>query len=181
MTESLIQRDTLTEPSENLPSRGEKAELRLLDAVAEAPESTQADLAARVGVAVGTVNWHLKRFAADGYIHMTRIGRWRWRYILTPRGMAEKARLGASFVERSMRLYREMRQAARARLLEVREAGFEAVRVAGDDEVADICRLTCLEQGMTVAENGPLPVLRSDTAEIRLEWPQTVSPTEAGN
>ena len=32
-------------------------ELQLLEALASDPETTQADLAARVGVAVGTVNW----------------------------------------------------------------------------------------------------------------------------
>ncbi|HVO26547.1 MAG TPA: winged helix-turn-helix transcriptional regulator [Candidatus Margulisiibacteriota bacterium] len=157
------------------PPIDKHAQLRLLDAVEAQPETTQADLAARVGVAVGTVNWYLKRFAADGYIHITRIGRWRWRYILTPHGITEKARLGKSFVERSMRFYREMRQTARLRLSEVRAAGFNAVRIAGEDDLADICRLTCLEQGVPVADEATLPLLRADAADVHIEWPDAVS------
>lgn len=166
----------MIEPGQKPKVPDRHAEFRLLDAVATEPESTQADLAARVGVAVGTVNWYLKRFAADGYIHMTRIGRWRWRYILTPRGLAEKARLGAAFVERSMRLYREIRQRSRERLAEVRRAGFEAVCIEGNADLADICRLTCLEQGVTVSEDGGAPVLQVDLTGVRVHWPEPVSP-----
>ena len=153
------------------PFSDNHAEFRLLDAVEAEPESTQAALAARVGVAVGTVNWYLKRFAADGYIHMTRIGRWRWRYILTPRGIAEKARLGAAFVERSMLLYRETRRASQSCLREVRETGFDAVRLSGTADLVDVCRLTCLEQGVAVSDDGAVPVLRVDATGIVVEWP----------
>jgi DNA-binding MarR family transcriptional regulator len=58
-------------------------ELQLLQALAESPETTQADLAARVGVAVGTVNWYLKRWSKKGYVKVSRINRWQWSYLLT--------------------------------------------------------------------------------------------------
>jgi winged helix-turn-helix DNA-binding protein len=148
------------------------AQLRLLDALEAEPEISQADLAVRVGVAVGTVNWYLKRWAADGYLHIKRIGRWRWRYILTPHGMAEKARLGAAFIERSMRLYRETREQARARLTEVRSAGYDRVQVAGDGDLADVCRLTCLERGVAVTQDADAPALCVDGTDIRLQWPK---------
>jgi DNA-binding MarR family transcriptional regulator len=169
-------REQVNHSGEGPKAPDRQAEFRLLDAVAADPESTQADLAARVGVAVGTVNWYLKRFAADGYIHMTRIGRWRWRYILTPRGLAEKARLGAAFVERSMRLYRETRQRSRERLVEVRQAGFEAVCIEGNTDLADICRLTCLEQGVAVSQDGGAPVLQVEVTGVRVQWPQPAGP-----
>ena len=50
-------------------------ELELLEALEEEPETSQADLAVKVGVAVGTVNWYLKRWAAKGYVKIIRIGR----------------------------------------------------------------------------------------------------------
>ena len=55
--------------------------LELLEALEADPETTQAHLATQVGVAVGTVNWYLKRWAAKGYVKIRRIGRWRWRYV----------------------------------------------------------------------------------------------------
>jgi len=71
----------------------ELRELELLEALVEDPEVRQVDLATRLGVAVGTVNWLLKRLASKGFLKVRRIGRWKWRYLLTPRGMSEKARL----------------------------------------------------------------------------------------
>jgi hypothetical protein len=51
-----------------------QTELQLLEALELEPETTQA------GVAVGMVNWYLKRWTAKGTIKVKRIGRWQWCY-----------------------------------------------------------------------------------------------------
>ena len=171
--------------------------LRLLEALEEEPQVRQMDLAVRLGVAIGTVNWHLKRLAAKGYIEVRKIGRWRWSYILTPKGLAEKARLTRAYISQSMRLYRETRERARELLREVKQAGYRRVRIEGDsNDLVDVCRLTCLEQGVEaeVASSGSgsgsgstsaegegegegkaeeeLPILRVDGRVLTLEWPE---------
>jgi len=154
--------------------------LKLLEALEEEPEVRQVDLAARVGVAVGTVNWLLKRLAAKGYVKVKRIGRWRWRYILTPRGFAEKTRLTQQYLKYSMSLYRETREEARRMLNRIRKRGYTHVVLEGDEEndLVDVCRLTCLEQGITIinsirpsGEQGA-PKLRVVGRELFLEWPE---------
>lgn len=151
--------------------------LRLLEALEEEPEVRQMDLAVRLGVAIGTVNWHLKRLAAKGYIKVKKIGKWRWSYILTPQGMAEKARLTRAYIQNSMQLYRETRERTQQLLREVKRAGYDRVRIEGDskNDLVDVCRLTCLEQGVKVlgpgAGGGELPVLRVEGRELSLEWP----------
>jgi DNA-binding MarR family transcriptional regulator len=45
---------------------GTAHELRILEQLETNPDLTQASLAARLGVAVGTVNWYLKRLVAKG-------------------------------------------------------------------------------------------------------------------
>ena len=149
-------------------------ELQLLEAIEEEPEITQAALAAKAGVAVGTVNWYLKRWSKKGLIKVKRMGRWRWRYLLTPRGMSEKAQLAASYVEWSMVLYRMTRRQAQTLLAEVREAGYGSVRITGQEDLADICRLTCLEYGLTVEKgdqaNGA-PLLTVNGRKMTLTLP----------
>ena len=125
-------------------------EVRLLEAVSTTPESTQAALAAQVGVAVGTVNWYLKRWAAKGFVTIKRVDRRRWRYLLTPQGVAHKAVLARKYVAASMVLYRRTRAEARRLLTQVQEAGYDKVLIDGDGEIAEICRLTCLEMGIEV-------------------------------
>ncbi len=152
----------------------EVKELELLEALSEEPEARQVDLAARLGVAVGTINWHLKRLAAKGYIKVRRIGRWRWRYILTPQGMAEKARLTVSYVRSSMSLYREVRRRSMSILQQVKQAGYREVVLEGEGDLVDVCRLTCLEHGvrpLTDRKKKDVPILQVQGMKIELQWP----------
>lgn len=132
-------------------------DLSLLEQIEADPDITQASLATQLGVAVGTVNWHLKRLVEKGYIKVKRLERRKLRYIITPEGLALRARLTVDYVERSLDLYRRTRQRVKEYLQQVRLAGYEQIRLMGEGDVADICRLTCLEQdiGLTTDENAP--------------------------
>lgn len=137
-------------------------ELVLLEEIELDPDITQATLAQQLGVAVGTVNWHLKRLIAKGYVKVKRAQRRKLRYIITPEGIAFRARLTINYIDQSMRLYRRVRQRVREELIEARRLGVHAVRIAGEGEegdIADICRLTCLEQGIAVVDAEDAPVL----------------------
>lgn len=150
-------------------------ELQLMEALASGAETTQADLAAQVGVAVGTVNWYLKRWSKKGYVKISRINRWRWRYLLTPEGIARKAYLASQYVEASLGLYRRTRAEALRLLTEIRTSGYEQVVIDGEDEIAEICRLTCLEAGMATApkrSENSLPVIQVAGTKLALIWPQ---------
>src|SRR5512135_3611777 len=130
-------------------------ELRILEAIEQNPDVTQANLAVQLGVAVGKVNWYLKRLVNKGYVKVTHLQRRKLHYFLTPSGLALKFELTRSYLEVSLRVYRELRQAAHAALHEVREAGYAAVHIAGHDEASEILRLTCLEEGIAVDKRGP--------------------------
>ena len=132
-------------------------DLGLLNEIERDPDTTQAGLATQLGVAVGTVNWHLKRMVAKGYVKVKRAERRKLRYILTPEGIALRARLTVQYVERSMALYRQARQEARRAVAHARQQGFRAVRIQGTGDIADVCQLTCLELGMPVAPDGKGP------------------------
>ncbi len=149
-------------------------ELQLLEALANEPETTQADLAARVGVAVGTVNWYLKRWSKKGYIKIRRIDRWQWSYLLTPEGVARKTRLASEYIEASLSLYRRTRTEARRLLTELRAAGHTQVVIESEGEIAEICRLTCLEMGiesLSNVANQLLPTIQIDHTQLTMTWP----------
>lgn len=132
-------------------------DLGLLEEIERDPDTTQANLATRLGVAVGTVNWHLRRLIAKGYVKAKRAERKKLRYILTPEGISLRARLTVQYVERSMALYRQAREDARKVLARAREKGYRAVHIQGDGDIADVCRLTCLEQGMVLVDEAGGP------------------------
>jgi len=137
----------------------EKRELALLDQINSDPDITQANLAGKLDVAVGTVNWHLKRLIAKGYVKAKRAQRKKLRYIITPEGLALRARLTVNYIENQMRLYSQTRQQVKNLLGEIKKLGYGEVRVEGDSEIADVCRLTCLEQGIDIVDKGSIPIL----------------------
>ena len=122
--------------------------LGLLEEIGKDPDVTQANMATKLGVAVGTVNWHLKRLISKGYVKVKRAERRKLRYILTPEGIALRAKLTAQYIENSMTLYRDTRSRARDLLQRVKSKGYPGVRIQGDGDIAEICRLTCLEMGI---------------------------------
>lgn len=161
--------------SETMDETGNNVEheLQLLEAIATTPETTQANLAAQVGVAVGTVNWYLKRWSKKGYVKIRRISRWQWSYLLTPEGIARKTRLASEYVEASLNLYRRTRQQAKQLLQEVHSAGGIQVCLIGEGEIVDICRLTCLEMGIEVIDRTiAVPALVIQGTQISLRWPE---------
>jgi DNA-binding MarR family transcriptional regulator len=149
-------------------------ERRLLEAIEQNPDTTQASLAAQMGVAVGSVNWYLKRLIRKGYVKVTHLERRKLKYFLTPQGLALKANLTSQYMKASLKLYRELRQEARESLSAVQEAGFKALHLHEDDEAAEIFRLTCLEQGVKVLSGTTegVPRVHVDGTRFVLHWPE---------
>jgi len=79
-------------------------DLSLLEEIEQDPDVNQSTLATQLGVAVGTVNWHLKRLIAKGAVKVKRAERKKLRYIITPEGISLRARLAVNYVERSLTL-----------------------------------------------------------------------------
>ncbi len=144
-------------------------DLTLLEHVETDPDVNQSTLARQLGMAVGTVNWHLKRLVAKGYVKVQRAERKKLRYIITPEGIALRARLTVDYVERSFDLYRMTRGRVKEHLEKVRAAGYSRVCIVGDGDVADICRLTCIEQGFGISEGGDCPRLELKGWKVVLE------------
>ncbi len=148
----------------------ETRELALLEHIESNPDITQANLAEKLGIAVGTVNWHLKRLIAKGYVKAKRAQRKKLLYIITPEGLALRAKLTVKYVENQMRLYRQTRQKVKVLLNEVKEAGYSKVIISGEGEIAEVCQLTCLELGITVVKDGMTPKLLVEGYDIRLDF-----------
>jgi DNA-binding MarR family transcriptional regulator len=147
-------------------------DLNLLEHIEENPDITQASLADQLGVAVGTVNWHIKRLVDKGYVKVKRAQRKKLRYIITPSGIAFRARLTFRYIEWSLVLYRKTRQRVSELLDELKAAGYRQVRIVvqdqGPDDIMDICRLTCMEQGIEIVDSHKSPVLQVRGSKVNL-------------
>jgi DNA-binding Lrp family transcriptional regulator len=122
-------------------------DLRLLEAVQEDSRVTQRGLANRLGIALGLANIYLRRLMRKGYIKCVNVQPNRISYLITPQGIAEKARLTYEFMDYSLHLYREVRQHLR---VVVRECAAADRRVAiyGRGEAAELAYLCLKESGL---------------------------------
>jgi DNA-binding MarR family transcriptional regulator len=150
-------------------------DLEILSHIEDNPDITQADLATQLGVAVGSVNWYLKRLVNKGYVKVRQMQRRRLRYLLTPTGLSAKARLTREFMQASLKYYRLTREDTKRYLEQVKQAGFEAVCIKGDGDLAEIVYLTCLEAQVQVnPELDPAyPVFRIEGLRTALDWPNS--------
>lgn len=155
----------------NLLAEESKRDLTLLNSIEQDPDISQASLADTLGVAVGTINWHLKRMVAKGYVKVKRMQRKKLRYLLTAEGIALRANLTVKYIENSFSLYNLIRQRTRKALDELRSFGLDTVRIEGDGEVAEVCLLTCLEQGIQVDEELTSAVIAIDGLKLALKLP----------
>ncbi len=152
-------------------SENEHRELALLEQISVDPDATQATLASQLGVAVGTINWHLKRLIEKGYVKVRRAERRKLRYIITPEGIALRARLAIDYIQTSMSLYRLVRERSLKAIQQLRKSGFHEVQIVGGGEVAEICRLTCLEQNIQIVDElNNSPIFRINELKIHVDF-----------
>lgn len=145
-------------------------DLIILEKIEQNPDVTQASIANQLGVAVGTVNWHLKRLISKGYVKVRRVARRKLLYIITPEGLALRANLTIDYIQSSFEMYRLVRSRVQVALKRIQEKNVYAVRVKGEGDVADICRLTCLENKIPVVQDSDVPQLLIIGLKIFIDW-----------
>ena len=138
-------------------SSDHNSDLVILEQIEKDPDATQAILASQMGVAVATINWHLKRLIAKGYVKARRVGRRKLRYIITPEGLALRAHLTFDYIQTSFHLFRLIRQRMQDAIVQVRQAGYDRICLEGDGDIAEVCRLTCLENGIAIVQDAEAP------------------------
>jgi DNA-binding MarR family transcriptional regulator len=125
-------------------------EYDLLNEIGKDPMVTQAHLSKRLGIAVGSVNWYVKRLIHRGWVKVSHLDRTRLKYDLTKEGMAIFTQRALSYARDSLQVYSSFRKKARALVAELQQRGIHEVYLEGDDEheALDILRLTCIEAGI---------------------------------
>jgi len=127
-----------------------KRELELLTEIAKGQGVTQRALAKKLGMALGLTNLYIKRLTRKGYVRIVNVKRSRLKYLLTPRGISEKARLAYQFMEYSLSYYTSLRETFRQRLSPLSLSGGRRVLLVGSGEVAEIAALVLWELDLSL-------------------------------
>jgi len=99
----------------------------LLKVLSENPHLSQREMARKMGISLGKVNYCLAELARKGLIKINRFkdsqNKLQYLYILTPRGLEAKAGLTISFLKRKMAEYSAIKRQIRDLAREVESEG----------------------------------------------------------
>jgi predicted transcriptional regulator len=138
-------------------------EYDLLHEIGQDPLVTQANLSKRLGIAVGSVNWYVKRLIHRGWVKVSHLDRTRLKYDLTSKGMHVFTQRALLYARDSLKVYSDFRNKAKAVVAELQQEGVQQVYLEGghNEEMLDILRLTCIEAGVQLIEApGPGAVIK---------------------
>ncbi len=119
--------------------------LQILEEIEGDHIPSQRDLARKLNVSLGLVNSFVKRLAHKGYFKISTIPKNRVKYVLTPKGAAEKTRLTYEYVQQSYRFYKETRQKLCKLFDQLLESGIGRLVFYGANELAEIA-FVCLHE-----------------------------------
>jgi EPS-associated MarR family transcriptional regulator len=92
----------------------EDVRFRVLRLLQENPEMSQRDIAVAVGISVGGVHYCLNALIEKGMVKLGNFSaaqdKRRYAYILTPKGLSEKAALTSRFLKRKMEEYGALKE-----------------------------------------------------------------------
>lgn len=104
-------------PTEKTESRHAKAQedtyFRIMRLVDEQPDISQRELAEKVGISLGALNYCLKALMDKGFVKLENFQnskhKFKYAYILTPSGIAEKVSITSRFLKRKLQEYEALK------------------------------------------------------------------------
>jgi DNA-binding MarR family transcriptional regulator len=145
--------------------------VELLDNVAGQDAPNQRALARKIGISVGLVNALMHRAVRKGLIKIKEVPARRYAYYLTPKGLAEKSKLVAEYLDHSLTFFRSARQEYNEIFSRCAAAGRKRVVLCGAGELAEIATLAVNGHDLTIvavldyetnhAHVAGLPVIRT--------------------
>ena len=88
--------------------------LNLLRKIKKKPKASQRELAEELGFSLGKLNYCLKALQAKGLVKINNFrknpDKVNYIYVLTPKGITEKAKLTINFMKRKMKEYDELKR-----------------------------------------------------------------------
>lgn len=119
--------------------------LRILEEIDNDHTPSQRDLSRKLNISLGLVNSFIKRLANKGYFKITNIPKNRVKYILTPKGAAEKTRLTYQYIQYSFEFYRKAREKLRTLFKDLVAQRVKGVVFYGVSDIAEIAYISLQE------------------------------------
>jgi DNA-binding MarR family transcriptional regulator len=119
--------------------------LKILEEIEKDKAPSQRYLAGKLNISLGLVNSFLKRLAQKGLFKIKNIPKNRVKYILTPKGAAEKTRLTYKYIQYSFQFYKSAREKLRILFYGLTKNGNKKIVFYGAGDLAEIAYISLIE------------------------------------
>ena len=124
--------------------------LKLLEEIDNDRTPTQRDLSKKLNISLGLVNLFIKRLGKKGYFKVKTIPKNRVKYILTPKGAAEKSRLTYKYIQFSFDFYKKARRELQKLLNNLMNQGVELIVFWGASDLTEIAYISLQETAISL-------------------------------
>ena len=124
--------------------------LRIMEEIDNDHTPSQRDLSRKLNISLGLVNSFIKRLVNKGYLKITNIPKNRLKYILTPKGAAEKTHLTYQYIQYSFDFYKKARGKLRQIFNDLRTQGVRRVVFYGKSDFAEIAFISLQETNIVM-------------------------------
>jgi len=125
--------------------------LKIIEEIEKDYAPSQRELASELNISLGLVNSFIKRLAKKGYCKITTIPKNRVKYILTPKGAAEKTRLTYKYIQYSYKFYKDARQKLNKQFKDLEDQGVHRIVFYGANDLAEIAYISLQETSIDIA------------------------------
>jgi DNA-binding MarR family transcriptional regulator len=119
--------------------------LKILEEIEKDKTPSQRYLAGKLNISLGLVNSFIKRLAQKGLFKIKNIPKNRVKYILTPKGAAEKTRLTYKYIQYSFQFYKSAREKLRILFYGLTKNGNKKIVFYGAGDLAEIAYISLQE------------------------------------
>jgi len=124
--------------------------LRIMEEIDNDYTPSQRDLSRKLNISLGLVNSFIKRLVNKGYLKITNIPKNRLKYILTPKGAAEKTHLTYQYIQYSFDFYKKTRGKIRKLFKDLMAQGVRRVVFYGKSDFAEIAFISLQETSIVM-------------------------------
>lgn len=117
-------------------------ELTIIDRIStNGGETTQRQIARHAGLSLGLTNIILKRLTQKGYIKVKQLTPKKMHYILTPKGITEKAQKSYQYIFKTIREIKNINDSIQRLLITECQLGAKKIGILGENELTEIIKM----------------------------------------
>ena len=158
-----------------MANQEEITQYNILQSIENDEQTSQRQLSSQLGINVASINFALKKLTKRGFVKMLGANPRRMRYILTPKGIAEKTQIAYKFFDRNFHFYKAVRKDVEDKIGSIQFNDKKRVALYGVTDLMELAYLVIQDKELD------LVAIADDETKIRIFGYHVIGTEELNN